>query len=175
MTVNLMYNDYREQFPRGEGVVYLPKREHDNWANLTGGAYSAQSITSSFPNIFVTQPRPTLRHFSVQNTKLTTDITVPSSVCRTNAELHWAGKQNLWGRPTLRHSPQRASSRAAHQRLRNEEPIWRKAAIIYGPVKLRGFAGLSHTCPTHNVEYSSQSTGTLWTGPIYIILTAQYV
>jgi hypothetical protein len=57
---NFMYSGYREQIPREEGVVNLPKREHDHWANLTGGAYSAQSITSSFLNIFVTQTRPTL-------------------------------------------------------------------------------------------------------------------
>jgi hypothetical protein len=55
----------------GGGRVNLPKREHDQSDNLTGVAYSAHSITSSFPKIFVTQPRPTLRHFSVRNTQRT--------------------------------------------------------------------------------------------------------
>jgi hypothetical protein len=52
---------------------------------------------------------------SARNTKLTTAITVPSSVCCINAELHWVGKQNLWCRPVLRHSPRRASSMVAHR------------------------------------------------------------
>jgi len=137
----------------GGGGVNLPKREHDQSANLTGVAYSAHSITSPFPKIYVTQPRPTLRHFQWRTRNLPQISRCPPLyVVLTPSYTQLVSKicgvcrfcNTPRGVPPLRQPTDDSVTRnrfGEKRRLFMEQ--WNKEGCL---------AGLSHSCPPHTME-----------------------